>query len=237
MPFLSRSRFPLSLASLSAIIVCALVAIPASAQTTALTFTGSTTQNPVNSVFGWRFSLASPVTITALGIYDFGANGLTDSHPVSIWTTTGTQLLTTTVASGTSAPLDSGFRFSSGVTVVSGSTTLPAGTYIVGAGYPTGADLVVNNVTAGNMTTATGVTYLQNQLAGGVFAFPSETIAGQERGYFGANFQFTAVSSTAPEPATFALLALGIGIPVTRLAGIRRMGRGVRRIVAGRHKA
>lgn len=195
---------PLLLGSLMA-----LSGVPAAAQTSALTYTGGGTIGSILSfTLGWQFSLASPVTITSLGIWDQESDGLGDAHNVSIWSNTGTLLLQSNVPSGTAGTLVSGFRFSSGVTIVSGTATLPAGTYVIGASYLTTNDSFVDSVPAVNATTASGVTYLQNRVATSVDTFPTMNIGPSERGYFGANFRFT-TAVNGPEPATFALLALG----------------------------
>src|SRR5262245_15720714 len=92
--------------------LCALAAArPARADTLGLTFTGGNPNTDTNDTMaGWRFSTNSPVTVTGLGFWDQGGNGLVASHQVGIWTDGGTLVASGTVAAGTADPLDNGFR-------------------------------------------------------------------------------------------------------------------------------
>src|SRR5262249_58403989 len=108
---------------------------------------------------GWSFTTADSLTVTALGWWDFGNDGLAASHQVGIWNTSGTLLMSATVASGTTDPLASGFRFDSALT---GTTTLAPGTYVIG-GKSEVSDLVAFIVPAGNVTLAPGITFIQNR--------------------------------------------------------------------------
>jgi len=45
-----------------------------------------------NLTLGYSFTLSSAVTVTNLGFFDFGNDGLNASHAVTIWTSAGTQL-------------------------------------------------------------------------------------------------------------------------------------------------
>lgn len=185
-------------------------AVPATAQTSALSFTGGSTGTPNNNTMGWIFTLSAPATVGALGVWDQGGDGLAFTHDVSIWNNSnGSLLLRATISSGTSAPLTNGFRYSSSITVSSGTTTLPIGTYVIAAGYASGnTDVVTYGVPTGNITTAPGVTYVQNRITTGVNVFPTAS-GPQGNGFFGANFLIGTVSASAPEPGTFALLTLG----------------------------
>src|SRR5262249_5274974 len=115
---------PLTLVTL----VLALAAPGARADPIALTFTGGTTSTS-GTTRGWSFTTADSLTVTPLGWWDFGNDGLAASHQVGIWNTSGTLLMSATVASGTTDPLASGFRFDSALT---GTTTLAPGTYVIG---------------------------------------------------------------------------------------------------------
>jgi len=105
-----------------------------------------------NTISGWGFSLSSPVVLTNLGVFDLDSAGLDSPHIVTVWTSTGTQLVQTTVPVGTSSTLIDGFRY-----VAVPPTLLPAGDYIIGAAFPdNNLDRVMYRTTA---TTASGVTY------------------------------------------------------------------------------
>src|SRR4051812_30364315 len=63
-----------------------------------------------DTMIGWRFSTASPITVSQLGFWDQNGNGLVNEHQVGIWTTSGSgaeaaALVSTTVLSGTADPL------------------------------------------------------------------------------------------------------------------------------------
>jgi hypothetical protein len=161
------------------------------ADTVALSFTGGFNENFFSTISGWGFSLSSPVVLTDLGVFDLGDEGLITSHVVTIWTSTGTQLVQATVPDGTSATLVDSFRY-----VAVPPTLLPAGDYIIGASYPynngsNNGDRIIFHAAA---TTASGVTY-----NGTYFGFwdsvsppqvpqPDGTL---NDGFFGPNFQFT----------------------------------------------
>ena len=93
---------------------------------------------------GWEFNVVSAITVTGLGWYDQGADGLQLAHMVGIWNSTGTTLLTSaTVAAGTTDPLDGLFR-----TVAITPIVLAPGEYIVGGqNFATNSDVLAFDVT------------------------------------------------------------------------------------------
>jgi hypothetical protein len=184
-----------------------LAAGQASADTIALTFSGGGSGlSAYNTTLGWSFTTSNTITVTALGMWDAGGNGLLFSHDVAIWANGGALLMSGTVQSGTADPLTSGFRFNSSLT---GTTTLTPGTYVIGgvlAGPPVG-DLIAENATA---STASGIVRLQDRYGtlSNVLIRPDINYGPQEAGYFGPNFLFVNAVVT-PEPGTVALFALG----------------------------
>jgi hypothetical protein len=158
------------------------------ADTVALSFTGGFNDGFFNTISGWGFSLSSPVVLTNLGVFDLdNISGLDSPHIVTVWTSTGTQLVQTTVPVGTSSTLIDGFRY-----VAVPPTLLPAGDYIIGAAFPANnPDRVMYRTTA---TTASGVTYNGTYIGfwDGVsppqIPQPNGTL---NDGFFGPNFQFT----------------------------------------------
>ena len=62
---------------------------------------------------GWEFSLSSTVTVTALGSFDSTGTGLAESHDGGIRDSTGTLLVSATVAAGTADPLIGQLRYAS----------------------------------------------------------------------------------------------------------------------------
>ena len=110
---------------------------PASAEPfLALDMTGggagfSTSETPLT--VGWRFSLAQPQQVVALGYFDTGANGFGESHDVSLWTDAGVLLATLNVTSTSTImpsthPIGS-WRFED----LEVPVDLPAGSYRIGA--------------------------------------------------------------------------------------------------------
>jgi MYXO-CTERM domain-containing protein len=174
----------------------------------AITFSGGSLGGSAQTR-GWSFSTDSDITVTSLGWFDSGADGLAASHQVGIWTTGGTLLMSATVAAGTADPILNNFRFNSALT---GSPSLTAGTYVIG-GLSTNSDQVAFLVPAGNVTLAPGIAFLQNRTNNnsGVFSFPGDSQSGLDVGVFGPSFQFDVVAPV-PEashvlPAALAALA------------------------------
>ncbi|MBZ5602894.1 MAG: DUF4082 domain-containing protein [Acidobacteriia bacterium] len=162
------------------------------------------------NVIGWEFTVNDPITVTQLGLFDVGGDGFADSHPVGLWTDTGSLLASTTIPAGTAANLVDGFRYES-----IASTMLDPGTYVIGAFYPRRSNDEILLFVSG-LTTASPITYLENRdatLAVTSLSFPDGTFRNQEQGYFGPNFQFT-----TPEPSALWLCGAGL----IGLASIRR---------------
>lgn len=149
---------------------------------------------------GLAFTLTSPVLVTDLGLWDFNNDGLSTSHVVTVWTSTGTEEAQATIPSGTGATLTSGFRYVSIVPVL-----LPAGNYTIGGFYSSASDPVAIQ---GLAVAASGLTYNGTRNGPG-FAFPAGDSFGRPLNYFGPNFQFTA-PPTPDSGSTWALLLLGV---------------------------
>jgi hypothetical protein len=149
-----------------------------------------------NTTLGYAFTVSSPVTVTNLGLFDFGNDGLNTSHAVTIWTSTGTQLVQTTIPAGTAGTLIDGFRY-----VDIEPFILAPGTYTIGAYSQTHhyvrPDFFLTDAT---FTSAYEVSYLGPRLAlEGGFRFPSGTAGlNNPDGYFGPNFWFTCGDPTQP---------------------------------------
>lgn len=148
-----------------------------------------------SSTRGFSFTTASDINITSLGWFDNNQDGLANSHQVGIFSTSGTLLVSGTVAAGVADPLTGFFRYTS---VLTGSPLLTAGSYVIG-GLSTAGDATIRNLNSSQISFAPGITYGQDRTITGtpaVFAFP-DTTQGFNIGYFGPNFQFD--SASAPE--------------------------------------
>ncbi len=182
-----------------------------SADSLALSFTGGTNTSG-NVPSGWSFTTSKTITVSSLGWFDEGSNGLNASHQVGIWTTGGALLMSATVASGTTEPILSGFRLDSTIT---GAPLLTPGTYVIG-GVSTANDFVRLNTSS--LTLAPEITYVAARTgSGSAFTFPSTTSSGF-KGIFGPSFTFA-----APTPAPSSALVILLG--AVPLVGVLRKRR------------
>lgn len=182
--------------------------ISARADDIGLTFSGGSISASAYTR-GFEFTTANAITITSLGWWDDGGDGLASSHEVAIWNTSGTELLSGTVQAGTTDVLDDGFRFDS---TLGGSTTLSAGTYIIG-GLSTLSDYVGYGVPAGDVVLGAGISFVTNETNNvTAFSFPDSPQVGLDDGVFGPDFTYTAggTTSVTPEPSSLVLLGTGL---------------------------
>ena len=94
----------------------------------------------IDATVGYRFGvLDQDVQVTRLGFFDYLDDGLTYSHEIGIWATTGgAPLATATIAAGTGAALEAGFRWMN----LLAPLNLTAGTdYVLGATVVGGDDI------------------------------------------------------------------------------------------------
>jgi hypothetical protein len=168
---------------------------------------------------GWRFTTASPITITGLGLYANG--GLVSAHQVSIYDPSGVLQVSAVVPTGLTADAQ-GYVYAS----LGTPFALPAGTWIIAASYAQNSPDLMR---VGNSGTASSVVMSPPLTFGGAFiwfnagtpvnpnnpgpgngSFASSTAAA----YFGPNFQFTvpAPPSGVPAPTSGLLLLIGFGV-------------------------
>lgn len=169
---------------------------------------------------GDRFQVGSdPLAITALGMFDEGTPGLTQSHSVGLWTETGALLALVDFSPGLSDFSDHGFLYQS---LASPITLQPGVRYILGADYPDGTvDRFYANDVLEAETWSSAVTFINGCYApsGSPFTFPALNVFGLS--YVGANAQFVVV----PEPSTVALLASAVGTLALWRVRLRRVFR------------
>jgi hypothetical protein len=184
-----------------------LLSSSASATTLALTSVqGDLVTSASDQLYGWVFSVNTPITVTSLGVYDqAGDDGLSVSHDVGIFLQSNQSLLVSvTVPAGTAGTLIDGFRFESVSPVA-----LASGTYVIAMTMPDGnADLQF--IYASSFSTASEITYVNSVFdASASLAFPHPAYDGDySPGLFGPNFTFD--DSTVPEPSTYSALGLGL---------------------------
>jgi len=198
-------------------IVALLLAMPArqavaSVPTLAMNMdnTGSTSSSGPNVMIGWRFSTASPISVSELEFWDAGGDGLGETHQVAIWSTTraGTSadaLLSATVLAGTADPLHPGSFFRTAFVT---PFNLPAGDYVIGGLLPgTQVDSYKETTEVTGFAAASGITYIERRFTSGALGFSRPDGAGTGPGEFGPNFAFGAA---VPEPSSMAVAALAM---------------------------
>ena len=169
---------------------------------------------------GYDFEITTAVTLTALGIFDLGYDGLNESHMVKIWDeTTGTEMASLTVGpSDNSNTLNSAHNQGEWVIKEMPDVNLAIGRYTIGAFYEAdSSDLV--GVGAEYVYNLSGATYEQGQyLASETMGKPVNAYAQNELQYFGPGFMFgrgegltfQGPEANVPEPAVMALFGLGL---------------------------
>ena len=172
---------------------------------------------------GWQFTVSSPITVSALGLFDVDANALTNSHSVGLWTNSSTLLVQATVDNG-STPVSSVSGAGRWLFTSITPLTLSPGIYDVGAFYsPSDADLLMYHTAL--PTTISGVTFNTTRLGiGSALSYPNGGIGSSDNpGYFGPNLAISAV------PAPSSIVSLATGLAAIALA-IRRSYFASRRI-------
>jgi hypothetical protein len=156
-----------------------------------------------DTTLGYAFTVSSPISVTSLGLFDFQNDGLAQSHAVTVWTSTGTQLLQVTIPAGTGTTLTNGFRY-----VSTAPFLLVPGTYTIGGFYAGSTDFSLDGA---SITGASGLSYGGTRSAIG-FTFPSGDAFVVPNSYFGPNFQFiTGVGVPTPDSgSTWPLLLLAV---------------------------
>ena len=155
---------------------------------------------------GYEFTVGNnDIVVTALGLLDYGADGLADPHDVAIWNVGGDLIAQATLASGTGNRLQGDFRYQD---IVAPVVLSAQATYVIGAFYPNNS---FDSLYFGFPSIDPGIGIASAGCiprfdSGSTLAFPGTAIPSDACGYFGPNIEYSVV----PEPSVLGLLATGI---------------------------
>ena len=191
-----------TLASAVALALCASVH---AADTPAYSIGDSSFYNVDSPVsVGFEFTALQNVSITALGYHDNLLDGLLSAHDVGLYSSTGTLLASVNVGSGTFGDLVGEYRYASLTTaydLVAGSAYVLAAHTTAGDGYRY----------AGTPTFDSAILIGPN--AGGYLYGPSLAFPGTAGfGFYGTPNMLFASTVAVPEPGTYALMLVGLGV-------------------------
>jgi hypothetical protein len=181
----------------------------AKADTVALTSVtgGNLATSGSDQLYGWIFTVNAPITVTSLGVFDNGSDGLAIPHDVGIFNETTEALLgSSTVPAGTGGTLIDGFRYES----ISPFSLIQGDSYVIVMTMPQG-NTDFQTIVATSETTVSQITYVNSAFGNSsTLAFPPTSENGAfAPGIFGPNFTFASTAVT-PEPSSIVLLGTGV---------------------------
>lgn len=177
-------------------------------------FVGTQNTNLVSDgVVGWTFTATESFTISSLGYYDHGQDGLVDSHDVGVWRISGgppSLLATAAIPSGTTANLNGQFRY----TQIAPLQIATGNDYVIGATIGFGVGVAQYDPTVTPTASGWSVVSKISNVAGRFglvfpagsgfddFNFPSDFGGASDPPIAGPNFLIS-----VPEPSSFLLYA------------------------------
>jgi hypothetical protein len=223
----SRRRLMIFFVALGLVGISAVAPSARAAPVAAFAYTGATTEtfNGGFTSVGYQFTTSSPLSVSALGIFDHNGTDISAAGwDVGIYTTDASHALltSTTVKSSdaTTTPAGGGanvFRYHSLATPV----ILPAGTYMLASMDPSGAfDKNATGLSTGaglGTITIGHATFTGLGMGGQPLAFPDTNFDPNLPGNFGPNF----LASAVPEPASITLF-LSSGVMLVALRRRRK---------------
>ena len=195
----------------SAALVAALAAFGAapSSATTLQTANNGGVGNNVWSGVGLEFTVGSTaISVSGLGIFDNGENGITGPLTADLLTTVGGLVATATFTNANGPVVNGGYQFQ---TISPVTLNVGQSYWLVGYGWAT--DLEHNSNVGGNPDTFNGaglVSYVQSGYTSFSGSAPGTVpdIYGAPNWFSSANMQFSAVGAT-PLPSTWLMLLSG----------------------------
>lgn len=155
---------------------------------------------------GFKFTAEAASNLTALGYHDEGLDGLFNAHDVGLYDLSGTLLATATVPDGTAGDLIGEYRY---VTLGSAYTLTAGAEYVLAAHTTAGDGYRFGTVPPITLTVDPLISIGDNASLysyGPTLAFPT-AFAGYDI-YATPNM----LLSPVPEPETYALLLVGLGL-------------------------
>ncbi|GEM_PF-1061375 len=155
-----------------------------------ITFDGRTNPSGNSQVLGWLFTVNQELSVTGLGLFDDGLNGLGEAHLVLIWEMPDTIVAMATVTEGHRVQLVDNFRY---VPLVNTTVLTPGKNYVIGAIYQKGSlDFVPESVTEPRIQANSAINYMGGRYGlGSGRVLPNAPVVPVSAGYFGPNFLFS----------------------------------------------
>jgi uncharacterized protein (TIGR03382 family) len=169
-------------------------------------------------MIGWCFTANVNLAIAELGYFDYGGNGLSESHRVGIWDEGGALLASADVLPG--SPLDGSFRY-----VPIPSVSLVAGqTYVIGGFQSNQSNPIsLDGARLGSVSILPEISFVESRVSfvpsfsqpqgGSVNVVSGAAFSGGSTPVIGPNFKYSLNATAIPEPGTslFAVALAAVG--------------------------